>query len=199
MATKVGICNQALKRLGAARIDDINEASAEAEACKIFYDEDRKAVLESHAWGFATKTATLSQLAAASDGWDYAYQLPSDYVRVVGIMPTNVATTSVAINEKNQFTVRGNKFLTDIDAPLVLEYVYDLKDESLFSPQFVKCFAYHLASDLAMGVASLPNMQDQMYNLYERALADARSSDASQQRNQDVHRLVGHDIADSRF
>ncbi len=81
--TSTTIANLALARLGNSTITDITEDTEIARACQLLYEPTRKELLRSHRWNFAQKRATLTQLADAPlFGWDHAYQLPSDYMRV---------------------------------------------------------------------------------------------------------------------
>ena len=57
------ICNLALARLGAKRINTIEEtdASVQAVQCRTHYEHTRDALLRSHLWRFAIKRAELSE------------------------------------------------------------------------------------------------------------------------------------------
>ena len=52
--TPTDICNIALSRLGQAAINDIEEHSRDAIACRAHFESVRDSLLRSHAWGFAT-------------------------------------------------------------------------------------------------------------------------------------------------
>jgi len=78
-STAITICNLALGKLGAARIISLTEASPEANACSIHYEQTRNEVLRAHRWNFAITRATLTELASAPEfGWAHQYQLPND-------------------------------------------------------------------------------------------------------------------------
>jgi hypothetical protein len=62
MATEVDICNLALGHLGDnATVASLTppEGSAQAEHAARFYPISRDTLLESHAWNFATRRATM--------------------------------------------------------------------------------------------------------------------------------------------
>lgn len=85
MATSTEIANLALSHLGAGvTIADIDsEESAEALACRAFYDQARKQTLRDFAWPWATKFADLGLVASSpTDEWAYEYTYPADCVKM---------------------------------------------------------------------------------------------------------------------
>lgn len=190
MSSQVTICNQSLLRIGSDTINDIDEESAEAEACKMFYDDVRKSVLRAHPWNFATKTVDLGQDETALTGWTYAYTLPADCLRAVKIVPV---TTSV---DPLQFEIRQRTLVTEQDVPLTLLYVFDQTDEGAFDHRFVEAFSYRLAADLAMALTGNMHMQQQQYSLYQTVLADARGVDAGERRS--TNDDIGMDFINAR-
>jgi hypothetical protein len=76
------ICNMALGRIGATRINDFSddtESSSEAIQCRLHYETTRDAQLRSNLWRFARARETLSANVTAPDfEYSYAYDLPAD-------------------------------------------------------------------------------------------------------------------------
>ena len=74
------IWNTALSHLGISKeVASVDESSAEAKACRRFYDTTIKAVLKDYSWPFASKIATLNLITAnPNDEWAYSYRYPSD-------------------------------------------------------------------------------------------------------------------------
>lgn len=59
------IWNTALSHLGISKeVASVDESSAEAKACRRFYDTTIKAVLKDYSWPFASKIATLNLITA---------------------------------------------------------------------------------------------------------------------------------------
>ena len=85
MASEVGIVNIALQRIkNTKRISDLGEGTKEANAADDIYDEMRDLLLDLHTWNFATKRVKLGRLSSTpAFGWDYEYELPADFIRVV--------------------------------------------------------------------------------------------------------------------
>lgn len=107
MATSdTSICNQALSRIGTrSTIASLTEASKEARACNLVYQQTRDEVLSMAFWNFAKKTASLSLLKSApgtptnqtgatqwssaypAPPWLYEYSYPSDCLQFRMIVP----------------------------------------------------------------------------------------------------------------
>lgn len=81
MATAVDICNDALLELGAERISSLS-GSGNAVLCNQFYPTARDVVLESHNWTFKMKRIELALVDGVEPefGYEYSYQLPTDYL-----------------------------------------------------------------------------------------------------------------------
>lgn len=185
MATsEVQICNLALIRVGHRQlIDDLDEATTEAQLCKAMYELARDAVLERHWWKFATRRSTLGLLANVSrSGWVHAYAVPVDCLTERYLYP---GTRNPANEQRIPFDVEddsgvGRILLTDQeDAELV--YTARVENPVLFSSGFVQALTWKLASDLALGLPVKPQVGLAMANGYERALAVAAASDANRQ------------------
>lgn len=177
MATvsEVSICNLALSRIGGATIQSLTEQSAEALACNIFYDRTRRTVLRSHPWSFATVVVPLAQLSEAEDGWDYAYEKPSDCLRIIGIPDDNGDL------DKVDFELRGESILTDWEYAS-LRYIKDITDTTRFDEQFIEAMSYRLAADLAMPLSQNASFVTGMMNLFGAAISQAKASDAKEGR-----------------
>lgn len=91
-ASVVDIYNWALAAIGSAsRVQSPTEASNEAEACSLFYENVRDQILRSAPWDCARAYKRLAQNAerdenvewapaAPAPGWRFAYALPSDFI-----------------------------------------------------------------------------------------------------------------------
>jgi hypothetical protein len=174
VASEVDICNIALGHIGdAANIQSIAppDGSAQAEHCQRFYPIARDSMLEMHDWGFATKRVALAQLSTnAASGWAFAYLQPADLINTVSILDPNASSdTSVGMSAPigwmetpltnggvytpQPFQLETSADGQDIiltDMPLAaLRYTYRMSDTTRFSPTFVDCVGWYLASFLA--------------------------------------------------
>lgn len=188
MASEVDICNLALARLGdTATVASISppEGSAQAEHCARFYPMARDALLELHAWGFATRRVAMPTLSGDTHGWGFAYAGANDAVRLLGVLPPHAP----ANGDSQPYEVVSREgavpiVLTD-QSNAELLYVARVVDTVAYSPLFVDALAWLLASHLA-GVllkgSSGAQMAVQCYQRFAVAFGQARASDANQRR-----------------
>ena len=134
------ICNMALARIGAKRINDYEaDTSLEAIQCQTHYEPLRDALLRGHSWRFASARATLSaDPTAPVFEWDYKYALPADCLRVEGLYD---ATSTYA--------VEGGWLLTNDDSA-DLWYIRRVTDPGQFDPLFAEVLVLQLALRLVM-------------------------------------------------
>jgi len=84
-SSKTEICNIALSHLGIAKeVANIDtESSAEASACRRFYEMARDETLRDFNWPFATKFAALALVEEdPTDEWSFSYRYPTDCLKV---------------------------------------------------------------------------------------------------------------------
>ena len=84
--TETSICNSALIKIGADRINSMTETNRRAQLCNEQYSKVRDEVLRSHPWNFAITRAEFSQLTTTpSFGYNYEYSIPSDCLRILSL------------------------------------------------------------------------------------------------------------------
>lgn len=175
MASEVDICNLALAHLGdTATVASINppEGSAQAEHCSRFYPIARDTLLEMHNWNFASRRIEPAQLASAWPEWKYAYQIPSDIINMVSVLPpdaqddystrwaptdapwTNYSPVVAAGRYVPQpYTMEvladGTQIVYTNQTQAVIRYTQRVTDPTKFSPLFTLTLSWHLASMLA--------------------------------------------------
>ena len=174
--TETEICNAALGRLGEARILSLTDTGATARACALHFKMTRDAVLRSHRWNFASKRAALAEISTVPlFGWDHAFQLPSDCLRVLEVNESEDG-------EGNPWVVEQDQLLTD-EAAVNLVYVYRLEDASKFDPLFNEALACKLAEKLASTLRGSSSGTVDLATEYERIVAPlARRVDANESR-----------------
>jgi hypothetical protein len=132
------VCNRALSLLGNASVSSLDDGSVEARELARVYDGVRRGLLRRGAWSFAIARAELAASAAApAFGWDAAYPLPSDYVRLVQV--------GAREGEGIAYHLEGRSILTNEAAPLPVRYVRDETDAATFDAAFCDCLALALA------------------------------------------------------
>lgn len=154
MATPVTICNLALSRIGdSASISSIDppDGSPQAEACSRLYPVALDSCLDFHNWSFATRRATLSEVAEGQvplGGWRKAFMLPADCKRMIDLE----GEEKFPRPHKERFEVVGTDFgrvvLTNVEEATI-RYVCAEPKPGQFSGLFVDALSWLLASYLA--------------------------------------------------
>lgn len=168
------IANKALFKIGQNRISSLTQAGKEADKCNSAIRDVLREVIEEHAWGFATKYATLSRLQDAPPfGFEYAYQAPQEALRLLDVRSVPDLT---AKPEKHSL-VSGNVVYTDA-SPCYARYVVYTEELGFAPAGFIDTVAWKLAAEIAPSLAK-SNLTGQMLQGYSVALDTARTSDDS--------------------
>ncbi|CAB4126149.1 hypothetical protein UFOVP68_11 [uncultured Caudovirales phage] len=182
MASRTDIINRALIKLGAPTIADPNEDSEQALKAGVVFDTLLRSELRMHPWSFAIKRATLAPLTTApAYEWTYAYQLPSDFLRIVMV---NDYWDFAGVREANDapavpYSIEGQQLLTNFAAPLKFRYVYDVSaDPNVWDALFVETFACRLGEELCETLTKSAAKKATMETDYRQALRDARRVNA---------------------
>lgn len=161
----------ALSHLGVSKaIANIEtERSAEATACRAFFDHVIEEVMRDFNYPFATKYATLALVASdPNDEWGYSYRYPEDCARLLKIL-------SGARNDSRQSRVAyqiskdtsGKLIFTD-EASAKIKYTTIITDVSIFTADTVSAISFLLAAFIAPRVtAGDPfKLGERAYQLY---------------------------------
>lgn len=188
MASDVDICNLALGNLGnSAKVSAISptpDGSVEAMHCARFYPIARRAMLELHSWGFATRRQTLSEISTTElpEAWAYAYGLPNKCIRPRRLIPAATTDDNKGEDFKSEVLSDGTKALFANVEDAALVFTYDEEDTAKFSPLFVMGLARLLASMLAgpllKGTTGMKVSVEQ-YKLFLSEFGMAAGSDAN--------------------
>jgi len=166
MASKVEICNRALEKLGAGSITSLADDTVEARACALLFDTARDAVLRRYAWNFAVKRTNLAALAAApSWGFDAAYPLPADCLRVL------------EVQDDDAWAVEEGNILSDVGDPIYIRYIAQITDTAQFDPLFVEALASKLAYEMAEHLTQSSTKKDQAAKDFAATLLEAARTD----------------------
>lgn len=168
----VALSARALIRLGAAPITSFDDGTAESEIANALFPQIRDALLSAYAWSFATGQVELTQLATAPIAdYDYAYQLPSDFLRALS---AGSGTRGRGLN----YRIAGGALHTN--APdVVLTYIFRPAEEA-FPPYFDQILITKLAAEFCLPVTENTSRADMLYTLAEKEFARARQIDAQQ-------------------
>lgn len=174
MASVVEICNSALNQLGASTILSLTENSKNGRLCNSRYETVKDAVLRSHPWNAAIKRQILAaDTATPAWGFSRQYTLPADCLRVLQIE-----------SHTSNYKVEGRKILTNDDNVRVI-YVSRITDPNEMDVLLRETISAALAADIAYAVTSSNPVAQQMYQLYQEKLKDARFVDSTEGYNTD--------------
>lgn len=170
MATQVQIYNIALRSIGAAQLTATTDDVESARILNDIYEHIRDEVLAAHPWNFAiiySASLTIDTAAEPEFGYDYAYDLPSDCLRVI----------KMSVDEP--FKKVGQHLYTD-ESEVYIEYISQVSTTTLFSPLFVTTLAARLAAEVAYPLSNSTDLAGAKYNEYLNKLKLARSVDAQE-------------------
>lgn len=198
--SSTAICNMALARIGHQRplADLQTDTGKAADNARLFYENTRDAMLREHYWNFSIKRAALTASATSPNHeYDYAYPLPTDYLRMVRTSweatgwAANDEAVSIFVDHEASIPYRienhlGAKALLCNEASVSIEYVAQITDTSIYDPLFTDCLAQRLAAEFAGPIADNANLTRTMWDIYQQKLASARTTDAMEGSPRDV-------------
>jgi hypothetical protein len=191
MSSVVTICNLALGNLGKDSISSINEASAEARACKQFYDIVVDTAIQSYPWRWAGKTLSLAEVSNSKPNrWLYAYQRPDDCIKLLRIVDEGMADYMPYGDGikagGHDYQIEGRTIFCDI-SPAYLQYTARQSDPALFPPAFVDALGMALAARIAMPITRDLRIRADAVSLARQGMAAAQEYDASEVREVSDH------------
>lgn len=140
--TDIGLCSQALLKIGAATISSFEDGSSEAEVAANLYPLLRDGLLSVYPWSFASAQCALPRLTEMPVAdYRYAYRLPPDLLRIV----------SAGIGERGQgleYRIRENALHTNADK-VVLSYLFRPAEKN-FPAFFCDALVARLAAEFCL-------------------------------------------------
>lgn len=172
----MGICNAALRRLGATPITSLTEGSKSANSIRDFYEETRDELLRSHPWNYARSRQKLAQLATApAFGFDYAYGLPSDWMRTVGVHDNDGGFGTIEYSEEIQ---GGQGVILASSSEVYLSYVALITDPNRMPADVRKALSRLLAAAAAIDLTKSNTIREACEEEAKALVRRAKSADA---------------------
>lgn len=192
-ASETDIVNDALGRLGISPVMALTDSTKQAQFANRFYESTRDEVLASHPWNFATRRAVLAQLATPPEfEWIYAYQLPSDNLRLLQLNGYDLGRTL------DTWAIEGHQLLTDADRAEV-RYISRVTDTTLYPALFSEALSIKLAAKLCAPLTGRFDQPTALIQEYDKVTGPkARMSDVFQQRNKRRMAWTDSDLVKSR-
>jgi len=174
MASIVGICNGALNQLGATTILSLTEDSKNARLCNQRFTQVRDALFRTHPWNCLQKRIQIAaDSTAPAWGFKFAYTLPADCLRLLKILDYD-----------SNYKVEGRKVLSNTETMKIL-YVARVIDPNEYDELLRETLSASLSADIAFAVTSNNTTSQNMYQLYQEKLKDARFVDSTEGQNVD--------------
>ena len=176
MPTDISIVSSASILVGGNAIVSFEDGSVEAEVAATLYEDTRDDLLSSEPWTFNKKISTmLSQLVAVpNDRWDFAYQLPSDFINFIALN-----------REVGDFEIYEDKLLANYDGEVYIEYQFSVTEEQ-FPSYFTNFLKITLASLFAIPITDDPGKLNSYVKLADAQGKAARRIDSKQKINRRI-------------
>lgn len=201
-AAWVDVANAAIIKVGTQLIVSLNSGSVAAKLCKARLPLTVPLVLRRFPWKSAMTTQSLSALASPplDPNWRFAYQLPTDIVRVWKLSGIPIGNTFVI--RKNQMW--ANLGITASDGTTVgetplLTYVADpyLVGPGALDPLLLEAIACQLAVEICYQLTESLPLKQSLQGDYKVALQTAKSVDSME--TQEVFDWEASEFLTSRF
>lgn len=174
--TAVDIYNLALQEVGAKRVDAITDSTKGAEVITVYWDFIRDELLSKFPWNFAIEQDELVQTDDPLFGYENAYTLPTDCLKVLKMSL-----------EGYDYRIAGGTLEIDLDYAdlgegyeVEIEYIKQVTDPDDWSPGFRKCMALALAAAIAVPMTSKRTLAELMEQKFQVAFAEATGIDWNQ-------------------
>ena len=189
MASDIDICNLALIKLGAQPIPSLTSNDPKAAVLNRTYALYRDELQRVWRWNFTRVQAELPVLTQAPQfGYYYAYTMPSDLIRIEQVdislgNSINIGEPGASLGDLNtdrnqDYRIYGRQILTNIPAPLRIEYAARVTDPTLFDAAFVNALACYLAYNLCEQLTGSSAKKDAAEKMYLMAIRSARWTNA---------------------
>ena len=188
MASIVDICNGSLNQLGATNIVYLTEDSKNARLCNARFTQIRDSVFRSHPWNcLQTRLELASSTTTPAWGYSFRYDLPGDCLRLLRILDYD-----------SNYKVEGRKILSNTSSMKIL-YIGRITDPNEYDELLRETLSASLAADIAFAVTSNNTTANNMYNLFQDKLRDARFVDSTEGQNVDQDLGMADQIDASTF
>jgi hypothetical protein len=181
LASKTGICSNALLLIGSQTINDLEEGTDRARTAANLYPFVFERVLREHSWNCAKRRVILAPMVAAPVfDWKYQFALPGDWIRNIQIGydrdGSNGAQGSWAWIAGEHYIMEGRRILTNFDT-LPLVYISNLTTEAEFDASLTYTMTVAMAAAMAYPITKSSSVQQTMEQLLAETLRKARNYD----------------------
>lgn len=193
----IDIINLALGKLGADAIVSRTDVNKRAQIVNRTYDMYRDALQRKYRWNFTRVYTSLPALTIAPPfEYEYAYQLPTDYLRLELVTQSQLVNTVVAgtinafptmqgaglpgvnlsdyNNARSQdYRIVGMQIYAHYPPPIAIIYAAKVTDPNQFDAAFVECFAAYLAKEWCMNLTESSQKKAGLQQDFQMSLREA--------------------------
>ena len=203
MASEVGIANLALSNIRAGSINSFDEASLQAQQCRLKYPFVRDMLLRDSPWQFSHMIKPLTLLPDSVFGFAFAYQYPSDclYINRLVLNWSDVEAGNRALStryydrglygpnldqqvEYKIFNVDNKRVIATDQAEVRIDYRGKVTDPNLFDSTFILALSHLLAAEIAIPIIGMEGgraARSDAMQLYEAYMSAAMASNMNEQ------------------
>jgi hypothetical protein len=205
MSSVIDICNLALSNIRSQSINSLEEASLQAQTCRLKYPILRDMMLNDYSWGFARKIRPLVLTETVIFNWAYAYDYPQDCMNInrliLGYEKVD-QTTQLSGSQQSYYSDADlldpsqlrdqvpyeifnfdNKVIGVNQPEVRIDYRSRVTNPELFTVPFVMALSYLLASEVAVPIVGAElgrALRKDSLDLYEVYLNNAISNDQNE-------------------
>jgi hypothetical protein len=189
MSNPVVIANRALGKVAANPIVDFGDDTPSSRAISRAYPVVLDAVLREHLWNFAIRRTSLPESSPAPV-WKYekAFQLPSDYLRLLEI--------EGQMDGYGDWQVVARRIEINASAPLNITYVARVLDVNEWDTMFREAFATRLAAEISEELTNDTTLGNRLEEVYRDLMNQAKMVDSKENPSR---RVPQGSWLDSRF
>jgi hypothetical protein len=172
--------------MGEDVITSFEDESVRANIMKVNYIPTRDGVLEAHEWSFAIERWIPGKLTDDPIfGGLNAFSVPPEILRVLTVerrYDTPSINNRIGSYEQLDWVLESDRILCNEEV-IHCRGIRRIEQEGRFSPLFVQAFAAKLAALTALSLTASSEIQANMYALFDRFMATAKSRDGLQGRS----------------
>lgn len=180
MYSQVEICNMALTNYGGGSIMSMDDGTEEARVLNLLYDNCRQSVLAEGIWNFAisyTNTGLALLEGVNHPMYSYVYSMPKNCLKVLRVYSSDYELADDRFKcDFEVYNYGTDKAIATNAQNAKAKYVVDVTTSSLYSPEFVTCLSYLLASRCVEALTRNGQLVAEMDAKYQVALSKALQS-----------------------
>ena len=174
VTSDIDICNLALIKLGNSDnyITSFTDSTKEERACRRFYAHVVSVVIAEFDWNCCTKTSALTAATDPTFGYDHAYDLPDDCIRILTVSEDGTTDDDSTLEWRRI----GQQIYTNADS-IYLTYIYNNEDVATYDAWFIQAIAVRLAIELQPSLGGNKTLNE-LWGEYREIMGPLQLADA---------------------